>query len=131
MSDQPENTEADTTEFAPVEPAPLAAPVEAKVTPQDSKKRTIWAAAAGAGAVLLLVLAGLVGYVVGSHDDDHGRGDFGPGQIGQMMQDFDRGHGQMGQGLSGPMMGDHEDGPQGYGPGQMNQEMPHMPSTQQ
>lgn len=142
MSDQPENTEAETTQFAPVEPAPLAAPVEAKATPEDSKKRTIWAAAIGAGVVLLLVLAGLVGFVLGSHHDDHGRGDFGQGGIGQMMHDFDGDHGPMmgqfgqnGPGMAqqfgGPMMGQQQGGQQGFDLNQTPQGLTTAPQTQQ
>ena len=123
MSDQPENTEAETTEFTPVEPAPVAAP-EATQAPAAarSNRRVIWAAVVGAGAVLLLVLAGLVGFALGSHDNDHGRGDFGRHQIGQMMHDFDGDRGGMmgqfdqsqpgmGRQFGGPMMG-QQDGPQ-------------------
>ncbi len=133
MSDQPENTEADTTEFTPVEPAPVAAP-EATQAPAvaRSNRRVIWAAVVGAGAVLLLVLAGLVGFALGSHENDHERGDFGPHRVGQMMQDFDGDRGGMmgqfdqsqpgmGREFGGPMMG-HQDGPEGA---------PIAPQTQQ
>lgn len=111
MSDQPENTEAQTTESTPVVPAPVAAPVANQAPVTHSNKRAIWAAVAGAGAVLLLVLAGLVGFALGSHDDDHGRGDFGRGQVGKMMHDFDGDRPEMmdqqgGRQFGGPMMGE-------------------------
>lgn len=133
MSDQPENTEAETTEFTPVGPAPVAAPVATQApVAARSNTRAIWAAVVGAGAVLLLVLAGLVGFAIGSHHNDHGRGDFGPHQIGQMMHDFDGDRGGMmgqfdqnqpgaGRPFGGPMMG-QQDGPQGA---------PITPQTQQ
>jgi hypothetical protein len=114
MSDQPESTEAETTELTPVEPAPVTAPVANQAPVTHSNKRAIWAAAAGAGAVLLLVLAGLVGFALGSHHDDHGRGDDGRGQVGKMMHDFDGDH--------GGMMGQF---------GQMPQNMTQAPQTQQ
>lgn len=141
MSDQPESTQAETAEFTPVEPAPVAAPVATPEAATHSNKRAIWAAAIGAGAVLLLVLAGLVGFALGSHHNEHGRGDFGPGQIGQMMHDFDRDHGGMmgqfdqnqpgqGQQFGGPMLG-QQGGQQGYGSGQMPQGMTQAPQAQQ
>ena len=74
MSDQPENTQAETTELSPVELGPVVAPVANQAPVTHSNKRAIWAAVIGAGAVLLLVLAGLVGFALGSHHDDHGRG---------------------------------------------------------
>jgi hypothetical protein len=123
MSDQPENTQAETTELSPVELSPVVAPVANQAPVTHSNKRAIWAAVIGAGAVLLLVLAGLVGFALGSHHDDHGRGDFGRGQLGQMMHDFhgDR-PGIMGQ-FQGPMM-DQQGGRQFGGPmmGQQDQE---------
>ena len=115
MSDQPENTQAETTELSPVEPAPVVAPVANQAPVTHSNKRAIWAAVLGAGAVLLLVLAGLVGFALGSHDDDRDRGDFGRGQVGKMMHDFDGDRpGMMGQ-FPGPML-DQQGGRQFRGP---------------
>ena len=147
MSDQPENTEAPTAEFVPVEPVP-AQPAAAQASStsngkKPSNKRAIWAAVAGAAAILLLVLAGLVGYALGSHHNDRGRGDFGQGQFAQMMHHFDGDHGGMMGGFDqggqqgpfgqqgGPMMGQQQGGQQGFGPGQMPQGMNQTPQTQQ
>ena len=142
MSDQPESAEAATTEFTPVETARVAAPVEAAVSHANSKKRTIWAAALGAGAVLLLVLAGIVGFALGSHHEGHGRNDIGRGQIGQMMHDFDGDHGgmmgQFGQNgpspdqqFGGPMMGQQRGGQQGFDLSQTPQGSTAVPQAQQ
>ena len=131
MSDQPENAEAATTGITPVEPAQVPIPEHTTAPTKRSNKRAIWAAAAGAGAVLLLVLAGFVGFALGSHQDDHGRGDFGRGQVGKMMHDFDGDRpGSMRQ-FEGPMM-DQQGGRQFGGPmmGQQDEEQGTTPAPQ-
>ena len=143
MSDQPESPDAATAEFTRVETARVAATVEAAVSHANSKKRTIWAAALGAGAVLLLVLAGIVGFALGFHHElVLTRNDIGRGQIGQMMHDFDGDHGgmmgQFGQNgpspdqqFGGPMMGQQRGGQQGFHLSQTPQGSTAVPQTQQ
>ena len=152
MSDQPENANpenanAETTQFEAVQPAPVVAAqpaaVQQPVAGEDkaSNRKVIMAAVGGAIAVAIIALAGVVGFAIGSHNSDHRPG-FGPGDLGQIAQNFEREHDQMmdgfhqqqGQGQNqdqqqggpGSMMGPNQQG----GPGQLPQGMMDQQLTQ-
>ncbi len=151
MSDQPENANAETTQFEAVPPAPTPAiqPEAAQSSSvgeiKTSNSRVILAAVGGAVAVAIIALAGVVGFAIGSHHSDNRAGFKGDGP-GQFAQNFERHNDQMNQGFGqrgsnhgqgmmqdqqgqgpGSMMGP---GQQGQGPGQLPQGMMNQQQTQ-
>ena len=106
MSDQPENANAETSQFEAVQAAPVEAaqPVAAAVQlsgadkAKTSNRRVIGAAIAGAVAVAVIALAGVIGFAIGSHHGDD-RAGFGAGGRSQIAQNFERHHDQMMQGF--------------------------------
>ena len=137
MSDQPEDANAETTQFAavqqpPVEAIPPAAVQQPIVETKASNRSVIMAAVGGAIAVAVIALAGVVGFAIGSHHSNH-RAGFGPGNLGQVAQDFQRHHNQMmddfdqQEGGSGLRM---EQNQQSRSPGQIPQEMMNQEQTE-
>jgi len=161
MSDQPENANAETTQFEAVQPAPVeatqvnpaeaaqpvavaAAPAPLAAEAKKSNRRVIGAAIAGAVAVAVIALAGVIGFAIGSHHSDN-RAGFGAGDLGQIAQNFERHHDEMMQGFGDqqqpqqPQQGQsQQQGPgsmmvpnqQGQGPGQLPQGMMNQYSNQ-
>jgi hypothetical protein len=136
MSDQPENPNAETTQFESVQPPPAAvtqpAVVQQPAAGEDkaSNRKVIMAAVGGAIAVAVIALAGVVGFAIGSHHSNNRPG-FGPENLGQFAQNFERHHNQMMDGLDpqggqaqgqGPAQGQQQDGPGSMmGPNQQDQ----------
>ncbi|MEI7453645.1 MAG: hypothetical protein WCK04_05405 [Actinomycetes bacterium] len=128
MSDQPENPNAETTQFEAVQPEKMQQPVVGAA--KTSNGKVIMAAVGGAIAVAVIALAGVVGFAIGSHHSNNRPG-FGSENLGQFAQNFERHHNQMMDGLDpqggqaqgqGPAQGQQQDGPGSMmGPNQQDQ----------